>query len=175
MFFNHVFLLYPTITFPFGYATEFSFFSFLFLNSAIDIVIGPNLPIIIKQETINLPIIDNPLVTFNEIPTVPNADTTSNNMSIKLNVLISAISELYICSCIDVSEINNTKTDVIIIKTLIENITITLLTISNDIFFLNTLISFFPNIKLITHNINIASVVVFIPPDVLAGEPPTNI
>ena len=42
-------------------------------------------------------------------------------------------------------------------------------------FFLNKLISLFPNIKLITQIISIASVVVFIPPDVLAGEPPTNI
>ena len=148
---------YPIIIFPWGYCALGCLTSLCFLNNAIDIVIGPNLPIIIKQAIINLPSDVNFAVIPNVNPTVPKAEITSKNISIKLNVLNSAICEIYISSCIDASETNNPRTPAIIIKTLIANITIALLNTSIDIFFLNILISFFPCIKLIIHNINIAT------------------
>ena len=88
------------------------------------------------EAAVILPITDNPAVTFNESPTVPNADTTSKNMSINVNVLNAAISDIYISSWSDISDINNPIIAAITTKILIENITIALFTISNDIVFL---------------------------------------
>src|SRR5699024_2672589 len=93
-------------------------------------------------------------------PTVAIADTTSNSTSSKLKS----------GSVIDIIRVPIT-TIVIPIK----NIPNDFLTVVSLILLLQTSISCFSNINDFTVNINVAIVVVFIPPPVEAGDAPINI
>src|SRR5699024_5151531 len=122
-------------------------------------VITPTRPINIRIINITLLGTDNSLVIPSERPTVPNAEVTSNNISVKLNP----------------SNIETTITDKNIKKNAI-NVTVTALIKSSlCISRLKILILFLPRAKVIKNINTIAKVVVLILPPALLGDAPINI